>query len=166
MCTNCLRHGWRGIQERGEQLILLLDSLNIWPKSVLKDGRIEVHSPGKKSGGDMVNRLNRLWNFIRLELPQHFKLKSNIGAHCLSLRLGSLSNEKLNSPCKHKRSDGTVGEMPAPYTQCDSVCHHVHSGGDIEKAVKTEHMRVVHAGMDIAIGTKVCNPSRGPDPGS
>ena len=155
MCTNCLRHGWRGIDRRGQELISLLDSLNIWPKSVLGDGSIEVHSPGKKSGGDMVNRLNRLWNFIRLELPQHFKLHSSVGAHCLSLRLGSLANTKMNSHCTHGRGDGTVVQMPSPHTECDSVCHHVHSGGDIEKAVKAKHIRVVRTGIDITIDTKV-----------
>ena len=39
MCTTCLRSGWRGIFEEGKKVIIMLDALGIWPKTVNTDGK-------------------------------------------------------------------------------------------------------------------------------
>ena len=157
MCTNCLRFGWRGIQERGSALISRLDALNVWPKSKNEDGSHEVHSPGAKSGANMIMRLVRLWKFIRLDLKQHFKFHSGVGAHCLNLRLGSLANNKLDSPCSHERAhDNSSPESPVEHPECDSLCHHVHTDGDVETSVQIQHVRTVRERMGIPLDTKVC----------
>ena len=154
MCTNCLRHGWRGIKERGAAFIELLDSTNVWARSKKGDSE-EIHSPGGPAGADLKRRLERLWKFIRLELAQHFKFLSGVGAHCLNLRLGSLADDRLNSPCKHRRADGRTVEAPALYTESDSICHHDHTGGDTESQVQSQYIRTVRTGMGLPVGTKV-----------
>jgi len=154
MCTSCLRHGWRGIKERGAAFLDLLDATNVWPRST-KGNSEEIHLPGSPAGADLKRRLQRLWKFIRLELPQHFQFLSGVGAHCLNLRLGSLADDRLNTPCTHGRSDGQTVEGPALYPESDSICHHENSGGDTESQVKSEYIRTVRTGMGLAVGTKV-----------
>ena len=86
----------RGVTSYGNSLIDSFDSCNVWP----------VHPPGSPKGADMKSRLKGLWDFIILQLPHHFEPCSGIGAHCLSLRLGSLADSRLNTKCEHGRADG------------------------------------------------------------
>ena len=94
MCTTCLRSGWRGILERGKQLIAALP----------------ISQGSKKS---FTSRLKRLWDFIRLQLHLHIEEQSPIAAHCSRLQVGSLAEPRFNQPCTHKHANPDT-RLPAP----------------------------------------------------
>lgn len=94
MCTTCLRSGWRGILERGKQLIAALP----------------ISQGSKKS---FTSRLKRLWDFIRLQLHLHIEEQSPIAAHCSRLQVGSLAEPRYNKPCTHKHAKPDT-RLPAP----------------------------------------------------
>ena len=94
MCTTCLRSGWRGILERGKQLIAALP----------------ISQDSKKS---FTSRLKRLWDFIRLQLHLHKEEQSPIAAHCSRLQVGSLAEPRFNQPCTHKHANPDT-RLPAP----------------------------------------------------
>lgn len=60
----------------------------------------------------MAARLNRLWDFIRLELHLHMEEQSPIAAHCTRLHLGSLAEPRFNTPCTHKHTKPTHPRAP------------------------------------------------------
>lgn len=98
MCTTCLRDGWRGIFENC--------------KKVLK--QLGIFEPKRSPGSSgLTARLKRLWDFIRLQLHQHFEIQSSTAAHCTRLHLGSIAEPRFNQPCTHKHSNPTE-HPPAP----------------------------------------------------
>ena len=60
---SCLRSGWKGIWEKGEKVIGMLDKLTIWPVTI-KDGKQKKHVPGSKDGSNLLFCLKRLWDFV------------------------------------------------------------------------------------------------------
>ena len=115
MCTTCLRSGWRGIWENGRKLLKLIDACSMWEVSTDKQGQQTRHVPGKH----LRPRLKRLWDFVRLQVHLHVEPASNIGAHCLQLKLGSLADERFNVRCDHGEQ---YQPPPSPEPACAETC--------------------------------------------
>ena len=96
MCKTCLRSGWRGIWERGRELLKALNSHKCWPRTKTVDGRQEVHRP------ELESRLKRVWDCLRLRLSKHFKYEDGIGSHCLCHLLSSAVDTRLDEQCRHE----------------------------------------------------------------
>ena len=116
MCSTCLRSGWRGIWDNGRKLIKLIDAFTIWPITSV-DGKQTRHLPGNH----LLPRLKRVWEYVRLQAHMHVEPSSNIGAHCLQLKLGSLADERFNNRCNH----GRLRAAPPDDPECSQTCCHV-----------------------------------------
>ena len=114
MCTKCLRCGWRGIWENGTKLIKKIDACPNWEVETNDDGKQTRHVPGTH----LTPRLKRLWDFIRLQMHLHVEPTSDIGAHCLNLKLGSLAEERFNNCCDHHN----ISSPPPPEPEISELC--------------------------------------------
>ena len=95
-------------------------------------------TPSNPEGGNLTDRLDAVWTFLRLRLSQHLQVESSIGPHCMLCRLGSAADNRLNTPCTHGRGEGEVDpegnavenaaaqtnvvELPVECTDCQPEC--------------------------------------------
>ena len=114
MCATCLRSGWRGIWDNGRKLLKKLDACTTWETSTDSEGTQTRHVPGNH----LKPRLKRLWDFIRLQLHLHVEPSSEIGGHCLKLKLGSLAEPRSNDCCNH----GDFAPPPPDEEECSERC--------------------------------------------
>ena len=114
MCSTCLRSGWRGVWDNGRKLIKMLDSCPHWPIITEEDGTQTRHLPGKH----LTPRLKRLWEFLRLQVHMHVESSSDIGAHCMQLKLGSLAEPRFNNSCNHGHFDSGPPNVAGISTRC------------------------------------------------
>ena len=115
-CLTLSRSPSAGIWENCRKLLNKLDACPNWVTGKNKSGKKETYVPSTH----LKPRLKRLWNFIRLQLHLHFEVTSDIGSHCLNLKLGSLAEPKFNNCCEHH-------EIGAPPSLCPTIseeCEH------------------------------------------
>ena len=114
MCTTCLRSGWRGIWDNGRKLIKKIDTSHQWEVTKEANGDTQHHAPGKH----LTPRLKRLWDYLRLQLHLHVEPTSDIGHHCLNLKLGSLAEPRFNTCCEHH----DCGPPPPTVSKTSNQC--------------------------------------------
>ena len=135
MCKTCLRSGWRGIWDKGRQLLKDMAVKSCWPLSTRSDGTQQVHEP------QLRDRLKRLWDFLRLQHRLHFKEQSTTAAHCLRLNLGSLADARLNEPCTHEHPDPRARpDMPRTQESRSVKCSD--AGCEKKPSAHCKHCRV------------------------
>jgi hypothetical protein len=57
-------------------LLQEMDRFDCWPSTPVSGGDRQRHLPGTRDGSDLLERLDKLWVFIRLRLQHHFAKQS------------------------------------------------------------------------------------------
>ena len=103
-----------GIWDHGRKLLEKLDACPNWEVTTGKNGEKKRHVPSDH----LKHRLKRVWDFLRLQLHLHVEPTSEIGSHCLKLKLGSLAEPRFNSVCGHHHFAAPIDRCPTVSEGC------------------------------------------------